>query len=111
MYTICYLPHFSPRGGHRYGGSNLSGRPSKGDAFAIAFAYQRKKRQEELMREEEVRKAKKVTRMLNEPDSKSATAKSVVSLRVRGCTCLFLVACYSIYSVTNLLNDVYWCRV
>lgn len=63
------------------------------------------------MREEEVRKAKKVTRMLNEPDSKSATAKSAVSLRVRGCTCLFLVACYSIYSVTNLLNDVYWCRV
>ena len=88
---ICYLPHFSLRGGHRYGGSNLSGRPSKGDAFAIALAYQRKKRQEELLREDEVQKAKKVTRMLNEPDSKSSTTKSVVSLRVRECTCMWLL--------------------
>ena len=67
------------RESHRHGGY-LYGRPSKGDAIAIAEAYRQKKRQKELNRDNEVRKAKKPTRMLHvdEPDP---TTKS---MEVRG---------------------------
>ena len=47
---------------------------SKGDAFAIAEAYKRKKRQE-MLRDEDVTKAKNITKIINEPDSKPVTKK------------------------------------
>lgn len=72
------------RESHRYGGSYYTGRPSKGDAIAIAQAYRRKKRQEELMGDIELQKAEKPTRRQDQPDSKISTKKSVVPLEVRG---------------------------
>ena len=48
--------------------------PPKGDAFEIAEAYKRKKRQE-MLREEDVTKAKNITKIINEPDSKPTTKK------------------------------------
>ncbi len=53
---------------------HYSGRPSKGNAFEIAKAYQRKK-QQEVMRDDEVVKAKKLAKMLNEPDPKASSKK------------------------------------
>ena len=57
------------------GGSSLSGRTHKGNAFAIAEAFRRKKRQEEVLRKEDMQKAKKLTKMLNEPDPKAIPKK------------------------------------
>lgn len=46
---------------------------SKGDAMAIAEAYRRKKRQETIgLRKEEVQKAKKFTKIINEHGSSRA---------------------------------------
>lgn len=55
-------------------GSRGTGRGPKGDAFEIAEAYKRKKRQE-MLREEDVIKAKNIAKIINEPDSKPATKK------------------------------------
>ena len=60
--------------------SRGTGRGPKGDAFEIAEAYKRKKRQE-MLREEDVIKAKNIAKIINEPDSKPATKK--VKSRVR----------------------------
>ena len=53
------------------------GRPSKGDAFTIAEEYRRRKK---MVRQEEIAKARKLTKMINESESTAANPTHLVSL-------------------------------
>lgn len=63
--------------------SRLLSKSSKGDAVAIAEAYRRKKRQEAIgLHEDEVQKAKKFTKIINEHGSKVRSPRKTHVLEV-----------------------------